>query len=79
MITLSQLTVGQAPTKAATVRRLLARPQGATLDDIAAETGWQPHSIRAFLTGLRKRGLAVERTARVNGMTCYRLRPGAAQ
>jgi DNA-binding MarR family transcriptional regulator len=40
---------------------LLQRSQGATIADMRAVTGWQAHSVRAALTGLRKRGLAVTR------------------
>ena len=39
------------PTKAAIVTKLLSRPRGASLGDITAATGWQAHSVRAFLTG----------------------------
>lgn len=35
---------------------LLWREQGATIGEISAATGWQPHTTRAALTGLRKRG-----------------------
>ena len=30
---------------------LLARPDGATLSELVAATGWQPHSVRGFLSG----------------------------
>lgn len=49
--------------KADTVLALLARPDGATLDELVAATGWLPHSARAALTGLKKKGHAIERTA----------------
>ncbi len=61
------------PTKTAIVGKLLARPRGASLGDITAATGWQAHSIRAFLTGLRKKGLVLEREQRRDGSTSYRL------
>jgi len=51
-------------TKSKTVQRLLARPNGASLESLCAKTGWQPHSMRAFLSGLRKNGAAVERDGR---------------
>jgi hypothetical protein len=34
--------------------------EGALLDKIVAATGWLPHTVRAALTGLRKRGYAIE-------------------
>lgn len=43
------------------VRSMLARPQGARLDAICKATGWQPHSARAALSGLRKAGYTIER------------------
>jgi hypothetical protein len=38
------------------VPAMLARPQGATLEAICEATGWQPHSARAVLSGMRKSG-----------------------
>ena len=40
---------------------MLARPEGATIDEIVASTGWQRHTVRgAFAGALKKRlGLAV--------------------
>ena len=46
-------------TKIAQVIALLERPGGATLAELVAVTGWLPHTTRAALTGLRKRGYAV--------------------
>ena len=51
-------------TKSQTVQRLLARPNGATLESLCAKTGWQPHSVRAYVSGLRKAGAVVERDGR---------------
>lgn len=46
--------------KIAVVLELLQRPAGASLDELQAATQWLPHTIRAALTGLRKRGHVVE-------------------
>ena len=43
---------------------MLAKSEGASLDALVAATGWLPHSARAALTSLRKRGFAIERRAR---------------
>jgi hypothetical protein len=43
-------------TRIARVIGLLQRDDGATLDEVVAATGWQPHTKRAAFTGLRKRG-----------------------
>jgi hypothetical protein len=48
-------------TKTDKVRAMLARPQGATLEAICKATGWQAHSARAVLSGLRKAGYTIER------------------
>jgi DNA-binding MarR family transcriptional regulator len=47
--------------KVQTILTLLQRPEGARLAELEKVTGWQPHSVRAALTGLRKRGITVTR------------------
>ena len=57
-------TVIAAPrkgSKLATVVGLLRNEGGATIDQLAGEMGWLPHTTRAALTGLRKRGFVIER------------------
>jgi hypothetical protein len=39
----------------------MKRAKGATLDELVKATDWLPHTTRAALTGLRKRGLTFER------------------
>jgi hypothetical protein len=60
-------------TKSATVRKMLRRASGATLAEIATVTTWQPHSARAFLSGIRKKGEPLQRDTRRDGTTCYKL------
>ena len=50
-------TTSARRSKKAAIISLLQRPDGAALGDLTAATGWQVHSVRAALTGLRKRGL----------------------
>nr|WP_087575376.1 DUF3489 domain-containing protein [Sphingomonas sp. CDS-1] len=57
-------------TKAAVVLAMLERDEGATLDELIAATNWLPHTMRAALTGLRKKGHAIDRSKR-GDMTCY--------
>jgi hypothetical protein len=54
----------RAGTKQALMIELLKRPDGATVEQIAAATGWQHHTIRGAISGaLRKKlGLTVETT-----------------
>ncbi|OGS52668.1 MAG: hypothetical protein A3J40_13500 [Erythrobacter sp. RIFCSPHIGHO2_12_FULL_63_10] len=49
---------------------LLEREQGATLAEITGITSWQPHSARAVLTGLRKKGHTIVKSKR-DDVTCY--------
>jgi hypothetical protein len=60
------------PTKSAAVCKLLARPRGATQTEIMKVTGWQNHSLRAFLSGLRKKGHRLDKSRR-NDTTCYHI------
>ena len=60
-------------TKSDTVIALLDRAKGATLDELCKATNWQPHSSRAFLTGLRKKGFALAREQRGDEGTAYRI------
>lgn len=62
-----------APTKSATVLKLLSRARGATAAELGEPTGWQPHSVRAYLSGLRKKGVTLVREARKTGETAYRI------
>jgi len=64
--------------KIAQVLNLLRRETGASLDELVATTGWLPHTTRAALTGLRKKGHAIDRRT-VGGVSRYVLVAGAAQ
>ena len=54
----------RAGTKQALMIDLLKRPEGATVEQIAAATGWQHHTIRGAISGALKKklGLTVEAT-----------------
>jgi Protein of unknown function (DUF3489) len=47
--------------KLAAVVDLLRREDGATVEQLADAMGWLPHTTRAALTGLRKRGFGIDR------------------
>lgn len=58
--------------KQAMLIKMLSDNDGATLDAMIAATGWLPHTTRAMLTGLRKKGFTLERV-REEGVTTYRI------
>jgi hypothetical protein len=57
-------------TKASMLVDLLSREHGATLDELIAATDWLPHTVRAALTGLRKKGHLISHT-KFEGKACY--------
>ena len=63
-------------TKALKVEAMLARKSGATLDQMCKATGWQAHTCRAFMSGLRKKGREIVRETSQAGNSIYRF--GAA-
>lgn len=69
----SAAAAGKPPSKSAAVSKLLCRARGATVAEMQAATGWQPHSVRAFLSGLRKVGRTLDKEERKSGETSYRL------
>jgi hypothetical protein len=69
------MTRSAQPTKIETVRQMLAAPEGASLGQICTATGWQAHSARAALSGLRKAGVILvrESSREVGGEAVYRI------
>lgn len=60
------------PTKTAQLVDLLHKKDGVTLADLAQHLGWLPHTTRAALTGLRKKGHVIVRERR-DGYSLYRI------
>lgn len=60
----------RSESKIAEVNRLLERVEGATLAELVKATGWLPHTTRATLTGLKKKGKVITRGKR-DDVTCY--------
>jgi predicted ArsR family transcriptional regulator len=48
-------------TKTDRLLEMLRTGTGASLDEMTEGTGWQPHTVRAAMTGLRKRGIVIQR------------------
>jgi hypothetical protein len=61
----------KTPSKQQQLAALLIRDEGATLDQMIAVTGWLPHTTRAALTGLKKKGYAIS-SDKVDGVRTYR-------
>lgn len=61
----------KVPSKQQQLAALIVRDEGATLDQMIAATGWLPHTTRAALTGLRKRGYAIS-SDKIDGVRTYR-------
>ena len=61
MTNTSSTTTPRPGTKSHRLFKLLATGTGASLEDMIEATGWQAHTVRAAMTGLRKRGHAIER------------------
>jgi hypothetical protein len=59
--------------KLAKVIGMLSSKAGTTIEAIVKATDWQPHTTRAALTGLRKRGYRIEKDQREGGRTVYRI------
>ena len=58
--------------KIALVVGMLQQPQGATLPAIMAATGWQPHTVRGFISTLgKKTGLVVNSAKGADGARTY--------
>jgi uncharacterized protein DUF3489 len=68
-------TTARGASKTDKVLDLLKRPGGVTLKELAKLTGWQPNSVRGFLSGTigKKMGTPVESFKSSDGDRSYRL------
>jgi hypothetical protein len=67
------------PSKQAEVIALLRRPEGATVEEVRAATGWQPHTVRGVFSGALKKklGLAIVAAKEEHGRV-YRIAEAGA-
>lgn len=69
-------TPSRPASKASLVLQLLLQPEGATIAQLVAATGWLPHTTRAALTGLKKKGHEVTSSKREGEERVYRVVAG---
>src|SRR2546430_7222447 len=70
---------GRANSKQARVLALLREANGASIATVTRSTGWQPHTVRAFLAAVvrKKLGLRLE-SEKTDGERVYRIVAGNA-
>lgn len=68
----TRATSPRATSKSGMIIALLQREHGATLEDMIAATGWLPHTTRAALTGLRRKGHDLI-SEKLDGVRRYRI------
>jgi DNA-binding MarR family transcriptional regulator len=70
------LPTPRSGTKQARLVELLNGAHGASITDLTEALGWLPHTVRAALTGLRKRGYEIERRVE-DGTSRYSITAGS--
>ena len=66
-------TAAPRVSKVTLIENLVRRAEGANLAELVAATGWQQHSVRAALSGLRKAGHSLLRDRNAEGESRYRI------
>lgn len=57
----------KGPNKKEVILNLMKRPDGATIDELMAATGWQKHSVHGQLANMRKAGTPIKATVTGEG------------
>lgn len=73
----ASVAAAETPSRQSQLLALIQREQGATIVEIVAATGWLPHTARAAISGLRKRGHDIQ-GERKDGVSRYRIVAGKA-
>lgn len=77
VVTTAEFEPTKRQSKADLILGMLARPEGASIEQLVSATGWLPHTTRAALTGLRKKGHSLV-SEKLDGVRCYRIGGGVA-
>lgn len=64
-------------TKKVQLERLVSRRKGVGIAELEQTLGWQPHTVRAAISGLRKGGMVIT-CAKSNAGPVYKLQPATA-
>src|SRR5947208_13701156 len=65
---------GRANSKQAWVLALLCGPSGASIATVTRSTGWQPHTVRAFLAAVVRKRLGLRlKSEKTDGERVYRI------
>ncbi|MEM9591504.1 MAG: DUF3489 domain-containing protein [Pseudomonadota bacterium] len=77
---LSRKRTSKPSNKQDDVLKMLHRKAGASIADIAQKTGWQPHTVRGFLSGVVRKKLSLPLNADIgkDGKRRYRLQTKGA-
>lgn len=67
-------TAQRTPSKLSIIIEMLKRPDGTTINDLSAATGWQAHSVRGFLSGTVKKRLGLTLTSQTSDKSGRRYR-----
>jgi hypothetical protein len=59
--------------KTALILGLLRRKTGVKLSEIMADTGWQKHSVRGFISTQGKKGVVIRSFKNETGERCYQI------
>ncbi|PLX33637.1 MAG: hypothetical protein C0605_15990 [Hyphomicrobiales bacterium] len=58
-----EMTQSRTSTKPEQILKLIRSRHGAGISKLCQQTGWQPHSVRAAISRLRKEGHAIDLVA----------------
>jgi Protein of unknown function (DUF3489) len=72
----SKPAASTATSKLEQIGAMLSRPEGASLAELVALTGWQAHSVRGALAGSLKRKGHVILSEKIAGERRYRIEAG---